>query len=814
MCKYKFSTYILPTPLKTSSIHGIEKNTECVYLNITLTYKGKSITLSQRQLIIIKDCPSYDIIIGLNDIRKYNLTHHLREYFTAQEDLVQTTQLVNALSSGGSSVRVATDLATRPKPVPTQTGGTLAPGRVDNVINVYPKDLFLDPGDNVDHIDELTDDHPWSRYFNEAVNDNMSTPSASDTTNGSNDPWEFHVEGTEPDKAALLRLLDAHRDVFATSVKATPAIVTPFAFDVNKEGWYAERANKARARLFSPDREAAIEKFLTQALKDKVIAPSDSPAWSQVLLTKKPNGKWRFCLDYRTLNKYTLTKGWPIPSIQDVLAKIGSYRPKFFAVMDCTAGYHQMPIEEQCQNYTTFTTKFGNYKWLRTPMGPHNAPSLYQKAMSTEIFPDLIHQILEVYLDDIITWADFIEGLSKNLQLIFRRLRKHNVTLNPEKCRFGMSEVEYVGHLINEIGINFSDDKKTLVANWEQPMNKGSLKSFIGLAGYFRRHIRGYAELVHPLNELCEGYDKKKKGTKLEWDEVSTKAFTDTQSAIVNCQTLYFQDQSAPLRVYTDASDYGIGAYLCQVIDEVEQPIAFISKTLSKAEKRWSVYEKETFAIFYSLRKWEHYLQGTKFTLFTDHKNLTYLNKDPSPKVMRWKVAVQEYNFEVAYIEGHKNVIADGFSRLCPKDLDAELEPPNRTIAMFLESYPLEEKAIDTALFLMQGIVEREFPVIYIHPEYEWEAKRRLADRDAEIIRRQGHTINPYTPNSRRSRRCLDGNIVSVHALLSVKNMAYHQIPSQFYDIISKCHNSTVGHWSGGDDCANQRILEGKCRSI
>ena len=163
-----------------------------------------------------------------------------------------------------------------------------------------------------------------------------------------------------------------------------------------------------------------------------------------MLLTPKPNGTWRFCLDYRMLNTYTRSKGWPIPNIQDVLANIGSHNPKFFAVMDCTAGYHQMPIAEHCQDYTTFTTKFGNYKWLRTPMGPSNAPSMYQKAMATEIFPQQIHQILEVYLDDLITWSKTIEELVNNLRIIFKRLREFNVTLNPEKCRFGLTEVEYV----------------------------------------------------------------------------------------------------------------------------------------------------------------------------------------------------------------------------------------------------------------------------------------------------------------------------------------------------------------------------------
>jgi hypothetical protein len=311
-------------------------------------------------------------------------------------------------------------------------------------------------------------------------------------------------------------------------------------------------------------------------------------------------------------------------------------------------------------------------------MGPKNIPSLYQKVMATEVFPDMIHHILEVYLDDLITWADNVNDLITNLQRIFDRLRKYNLTLNPEKCRFGMSEVEYVGHLINEHGITFSTNKKQLVSDFPKPEDLGTLKSFIGLTGYFRRHIKNFAELINPLNRLCEGYSKKKKGVRLEWTEETTQSFIATQEAIVNCQMLFYRDHSAPIRLYTDASDYGIGGYLCQVIDNVEQPIAFISKTLTRAEKKWSVYEKEAYAIFYALRKWERYLQGVKFTLFTHHRNLTFLDKDPSPKVQRWRIAVQEYNFDVAFIEGVKNVAADGFSRLCPENLSADQEQSRR----------------------------------------------------------------------------------------------------------------------------------------
>ena len=134
-------------------------------------------------------------------------------------------------------------------------------------------------------------------------------------------------------------------------------------------------------------------------------------------------------LDYRLLNRYTKTKGWPIPNILDVLANIGEHRPNFFAVMDCTSGFHQMPLSEACQKFTTFTTKYGNWKFTRAPMGPTNIPGQYQKAMVTEVFPDMVTRIMEIYLDDLLTWAKDIPELIERLGLIFARLRQFNITL-------------------------------------------------------------------------------------------------------------------------------------------------------------------------------------------------------------------------------------------------------------------------------------------------------------------------------------------------------------------------------------------------
>ena len=444
-----------------------------------------------------------------------------------------------------------------------------------------------------------------------------------------------------------------------------------------------------------------------------------------------------------------------------------------------------MPLAEVCQLFTTFTTKYGNYKFTRAPMGPTNIPGQYQKAMVTEVFPDYVTRIMEIYLDDLLTWSKDIPELIERLGLIFARLRQFNITLNPEKCRFGMNEVEYVGHLISSKGITFSTDKKNQVANFELPKTWGALKSFCGLASYFRRHVKGYAELVHPLQEMLEGYEKRFKGRPIEWTSVTENHYRMVQNAIVNCQLLYFRDPSAPVRLYTDASDYGIGAYLCQVTDSVEYPVSFISKTLSKVEKRWSVYEKEAFAIFYALRKWEYYLRDIKFVLFTDHKNLTYLNNDPSPKVQRWKIAVQQYDFDIAYIEGEKNTVADGFSRFCPQDLTEEAEEEDaafiNSIVMFLDCYPSQEKLIDS--LLSKGTEEREREVFRINPDYETEAKQYLNDRNAHISALKAST-DIALPGPKRTR-----------LFTSYEERSYYHIPTEFYQIISSCHNSTVGHF-------------------
>ena len=291
------------------------------------------------------------------------------------------------------------------------------------------------------------------------------------------------------------------------------------------------------------------------------------------------------------------------------------------------------------------------------------AASYFQKVLSTIVLIGLLYYVCELYIDDIMVHAQEPASFLSRLRQVFDRLRKHKVTLNPEKCKFGLQSVEYVGHTIDETGLTFSTEKLEDVLAIEPPIYSKDLRSFLGLTSYFRDHIQNYAILASPLQDMLSEYDKKRK---LVWTPDGEQAFLEVKESVRRCPKLFFMDDNAPVYLHTDASDYGIGGYVFQIIDGKEYPIAFMSKTLSVDEIKWSTIEKECYAIVYALRKFEYLLVNRHFTLRTDHENLTYVNDPPSPKVRRWKLAIQEFDFTLEHIAGEKNIVADGFSRLLP----------------------------------------------------------------------------------------------------------------------------------------------------
>jgi hypothetical protein len=612
--------------------------------------------------------------------------------------------------------------------------------------------------------DMFTDmeDTAWQKYFEDCntLKDNARGDKTVSETMTTTDEIVFHVEGSPEERENLLAFLHRNKDLFAHKVKQEPALVPAFHIKYDKEKFEREKAAKQYCRPLDSAKKQAVEDFVKQALIDRVIEIPHAPAWSQVLLTPKQDGKFRFCLDYRLLNKHSKISGWPLPNIGELLRHIGSQRPKFFATLDLTSGYHQMAVDPGSRDATTFTTHLGNYRWLRVPMGPSGAPSYFQRTMSTIVMKDIIKQIVEIYLDDLISWAQTMEELINNLEKIFANLRKYGLTLNPNKCKFGLSEIAYVGHLINEKGISFSKEQLSKVTIIELPKKMSELKSFLGLASYFRNHIKNFAILSAPLTELTRGYAKSIKSRPIHWTDETKKQFDTLKNAVLECQLLYHRNPDAPIRVYTDASDYGIGCYVCQVVDGKEEPLGFASKTLSKTERRWTTYEKEALAIYYALKKYDYLLKDNHFTLFTDHRNLTFVNNDPSPKVKRWKVLFQDYTFDIAYIRGEDNVVADVFSRACPERLPHEEDEPT-SIVTFADTYCLPDSNITEINYLA----------------------------DKEIL-------------SYKISNALNPNLCTpVYSLTET-----YRIPNEKYSVLSKIHNSERGHF--GINITLQRARE------
>ena len=285
--------------------------------------------------------------------------------------------------------------------------------------------------------------------------------------------------------------------------------------------------------------------------------------------------------------------------------------------------------------------------------------------MTDTLLRDLVQKICEVYLDDIIVFAKTAKELGERIERVFKQLKLFGITLNPDKVRIGMQEVEYVGHLVDKDGLSFSQEKKESVLNFRKPETASQMKSFLGLTSQFREHVPNYGTLASPLHSMIPNYKKNSK-VLLQWTKELEECFTLLQRKVSGCQKLFFLDDTSPVFLHTDASNYGIGAYLFQEVDNVRHPISFISRQLNKTELKWSTIEKEAYSIFFAFQKLEHLIRDRHFTLRTDSKNLTFLNVDHREKVKRWKLAIQHFDFNVYHIAGKDNVEADAFSRLVP----------------------------------------------------------------------------------------------------------------------------------------------------
>ena len=436
-------------------------------------------------------------------------------------------------------------------------------------------------------------------------------------------------------------------------------------------------------RKIPPAQWPDVRKALTEMEEAGVIRPSKSPYASQMVLVTKKDGSLRICVDYRKLNSCSTRDAFPLPRIEDALEALG--QSKYFSTLDLTSGYWQVEVAERDKHKTAFSTPMGLYEANRMPFGLQNAPSTFQRLM-TCCFGDLNYINLLIYLDDIIIFSKTFTEHLERLQVVFNRLREHGLKLKPSKCHLMKKEVQYLGHLVSAEGIKTDPDKISKVKDWKRPTNGKEMQQFLGLTGYYRRYVEGYAKLVAPLYRLTSGDPRKKKRgrkvpfippPKFQWTEECETAFQVLKEKLTTAPVLGYPDYSLPFLLQTDASGEGLGAVLAQVQDGSERVIAYASRGLNPAETRYPAHKLEFLALKWAVTgKFYDHLYGHKFSVFTDNNPLKYVMTTAKLDAtgQRWVSQLSMFDFNIQYRQGKCNGNADALSRLSNQEVTQALQ--------------------------------------------------------------------------------------------------------------------------------------------
>lgn len=434
-----------------------------------------------------------------------------------------------------------------------------------------------------------------------------------------------------------------------------------------------------------------VNEQVKQMLKDGIVVPSSSPYNFPLLVVPKKmdasgKKKWRVCIDFRQLNNHTIGDSFPLPNIQDILDKLG--RSRYFTALDCASGYHQIPIAENDRKKAAFSTSSGHFEFTKMAFGLKSGPATFQRLM-TNVLSGLLGIKALVYLDDIICFGETVEEHNDKLRDIFDRLRKYNLKLQPDKCEFLKTELTYLGHIVTGDGVQPDPKKVEAVVRFPEPRTPTEVKSFLGLAGYYRRFIPNFSSIAKPLTDLL------KKGVEFSWGNKEKEAFEALKFLLVNPPLLQYPDFTRQMVLTTDASGNAIGSILSQGKIGEDLPIAYASRTLNSAERNYSTVEKELLAIVWGCKHFRPYLLGRQFTIVTDHKPLTWIFsvKDPSSRLLRWRLLLEEYQYTIQYKAGKRNTNSDALSRdpsLCMLITEDELtEERKQKIIKEMHSDPI-----------------------------------------------------------------------------------------------------------------------------
>ena len=407
----------------------------------------------------------------------------------------------------------------------------------------------------------------------------------------------------------------------------------------------------------SPMKKELLDKEVQYMLENDIIEESQSNWSSPCILVPKHDGGFRFCTDFRKVNDKTKSDSFPIPRIADCIDQIGN--AKFVSTFDMLKGYWQVPLTQRAREISAFVTPSGLYQYKVMPFGMKNAPATFQRMVNK-----LVRNIdgCEGYIDDVVIFSDNWSDHIRQIERFFQIMREAKLTINLMKSEFGKATVKYLGHIVGQGQVRPLDAKIQTIVKYPIPTSRKELARFLGMAGYYRNFCLNFSDIAAPLTNLLS------KKVKFVWTDDCQMAFDKVKLLLQKSPVLKSPDYEKPFKLIIDSSDVGTGSVLVQeASDGLDHPVSYFSKKFLKYQKNYSVVEKETLGLVLALEHFDVYLGSTPFKIkvYTDHNPLTFLKtmKNKNQRLVRWSLALQEYNLEIQHIPGSENVVADALSR-------------------------------------------------------------------------------------------------------------------------------------------------------
>ncbi|KAL0146466.1 hypothetical protein M9458_058229 [Cirrhinus mrigala] len=471
-----------------------------------------------------------------------------------------------------------------------------------------------------------------------------------------------HVSNHAEPSPKLAQVPSEYADLIEVFSKTRAAVLPPHRpYDCTIELLSGTCPPRGRLYSLSIPEQAAMDKYIKEALENGFIRPSTSPAGAGFFFVEKKDGGLRPCIDYRGLNRITIKNRYPLPLMTTAFEILQG--ATIFSKLDLRNAYHLVRIREGDEWKTAFNTPTGHFEYRVMPFGLVNAPAVFQ-AFINDVLRDTLNKFVFVYLDDILIFSSSYQEHVQHVRQVLQRLLQNRLFIKLEKSEFHVPRVSFLGFIVSKGSLQMDPSKVRAVLDWPQPNSVKQVQRFLGFANFYRRFIRDFSSVAEPIIALT-----KKELRPFKWSKEAEGAFNRLKKLFTSAPILTLPDPETPFVVEVDASDSGVGAVLSQrsSVDNKLHPCAYFSHKLTPTQRNYDIGNRELLAVKMALEEWRHWLEGAKFPflIWTDHQNLTYIReaKRLNSRQARWALFFNRFNFTLSYRTGSKNTKPDALSR-------------------------------------------------------------------------------------------------------------------------------------------------------